>query len=56
MFAAREGKTETAMLLLERDANIEAKDNRMGWTALRWAARMGRTKTVDLLRERGAKH
>ena len=53
MLAAREGKTEIVKLLLDRDANIESKDN-WGNTALSLAAWEGKTKTVALLLKHGA--
>ena len=40
-------------MLLEKDANIEAKDN-CGWTPLWWAARHGHEAIVKLLLEKGA--
>jgi ankyrin repeat protein len=51
--AVSEGHTETAGLLLDRGAAIEAKDND-GKTALLLAATWGRTDTVRLLLVMGA--
>ena len=53
MLAARGWHTETVALLLDHDADIEAKDNKE-WTALMHAAWGGHTETVALLLDRGA--
>ena len=53
--AAKEGNTEEVELLLDRGANIEAKDID-GHTPLLLAAKWGKTETVELLLNRGAKH
>ncbi len=49
MRAADNGHTETAKLLLNNKADVNAKDNE-NRTALMWAAWRGNTKTVKLLR------
>jgi ankyrin repeat protein len=50
MDAAEKGHTETVALLLDRGANIHARNSK----ALQWAAVNGHTETVALLLERGA--
>ena len=54
MWAANNGYTETAELLLKHGANVNAKDNE-GSTALMCAADNGHTETANLLRRYGAK-
>eukprot|EP01051_Picozoa_sp_SAG22_P011330 SAG22_NODE_1079_length_5672_cov_4.668222_2_plen_171_part_00 len=51
MGATYYGHTETARLLLEAQAEVNAKDSKYGKTALMWAARDGHTETVRLLLE-----
>ncbi len=51
--AATKGRTDTAKLLLERGATVDAKDN-AGHTALLWAARCGYTDLVKFLQGKGA--
>ena len=51
--AATNGDAAAAGELLQKGANIEAKDN-LGWTPLIWAAYQGRTDVVTLLLEKGA--
>ena len=46
------GRTHTAALLLDREADVNARDNN-GASPLHLAARSGHTETADLLRERG---
>ncbi len=53
MWAARNGYTEIAELLIKHGAKIEAKDRDNG-TALMWAALRGKTETVELLLRYGA--
>ena len=52
--AAYNGDTTVVQQLLEKGANIEAKDND-GDTALKAAERKGNTEIVKLLREKGAR-
>ena len=52
-WAAIEGYTEVAVLLIEQGADVNAK-NRYGATPLRWAAGEGHTDVVKLLLEQGA--
>ena len=57
--AAREGKTETAALLLEAfiaEKGIDATVRRYGKTALIVAAEAGKTDTAALLLKHGTKH
>ena len=51
--AALKGNTGTARLLIEKGANIHAK-NETGSTPLHWAAKSGRIDTANLLIEKGA--
>ncbi len=53
MCAAQGGHAEIARLLLQRGANINARDNR-GLTALQIAKRWGNKETVAMLKEYGA--
>ena len=53
-WAVQEGHGVVVKLLLERGAELEAKDN-SGQTPLVWAARNGHEAVVKLLLERGAK-
>ena len=51
--AAAGGYIETAALLLDRGADVNAKNER-GWTPLHLAVRRGYTETAALLLDRGA--
>ena len=51
--AATNGDAAGVQQLLQKGANIEAKDN-LGWTPLIWAAYQGHTEVVNLLLEKGA--
>ncbi|KAA0163168.1 hypothetical protein FNF28_04395 [Cafeteria roenbergensis] len=51
--AAQKGHVELMRVLLDRGADLEAKDNN-GWTALIWAARNCHVEAVALLLDRGA--
>jgi ankyrin repeat protein len=51
MFAVH---TNIARLLLDRGADVNARDNRSRWTALHLAAAFGRTNMVELLLANGA--
>jgi ankyrin repeat protein len=53
--ASRAGKTDAIRFLLDRGANIEAKDGHMSRTPLLFAALRRREEAVKLLVERGAK-
>jgi len=53
MYAARNGHTTTAELLLDRGAVVD-NANTSGETSLMYAARDGHTATAELLLERGA--
>ena len=53
MKAAEDEKEDEARMLLERDANVNAKDA-FEWTALHWAAVNGRLVAARLLLENGA--
>jgi ankyrin repeat protein len=54
IYAARSGHEAVVRLLLERGADIEAKEKGRGWTALIWAAGVGHEAVMRLLLERGA--
>src|SRR4030066_296560 len=51
---AVKGYTETAKLLIEKGADVNAKDEFSGMTALIWASSYGHLETVKLLIEKGA--
>ncbi|KAK7409434.1 hypothetical protein QQX98_008395 [Neonectria punicea] len=51
--AAESGHEGIVKLLLEKGANVEAKDD-YGWTPLLWAAENGHEGIVKLLLEKGA--
>ncbi|KAA0168611.1 hypothetical protein FNF27_07123 [Cafeteria roenbergensis] len=53
MVAAQNGHESTVGLLLDRGADVEAR-NKSGWTAVMVAARNGHESTVGLLLDRGA--
>ena len=52
---AAEGTTDSVRWLLDRGANLHARDGQFASTPLSWAARAGREDMVDLLLERGAR-
>lgn len=52
--AARYGYTEIAALLIEKGADVNAKDDAIGMTPLILAASRGHTDTTKLLIEKGA--
>ncbi|MBV9742484.1 MAG: ankyrin repeat domain-containing protein [Acidobacteriia bacterium] len=54
MMAARVGSLDTMRVLLDRKANVNAKENLRGTTALMWAAEQSHPEAVKLLIERGA--
>jgi len=54
MKAAEDGIENEARMLLEKDANVNAK-NAFGWTALHWAAVNGRLVVTRLLLENGGR-
>jgi ankyrin repeat protein len=54
LWAAEEGHEAVVKLLLEKGAELEAKDS-SGWTALIWAAEKGHEAVVKLLLKKGAK-
>jgi hypothetical protein len=51
--AARNGHLDICRLLIDKGAQLEAKDW-MGWTPLHWAASQGHVEIVRLLCDRGA--
>jgi len=53
MHAAKNGDMGTVKVLLENNADINARDD-YGWTALMWAAYNGYTEIVNLLLENNA--
>ena len=52
-WAAYNGQTSTAQLLLESGSNSESQDQ-WGCTPLHWAARRGHNETVDRLIQKGS--
>ena len=54
MHAARNGHTDIVLLLLNKGANLEAKDTAYGRTALLWAVVHSRNNTVQALLDKGA--
>lgn len=55
--AAAYGKTNKVIALIEKGANVNARDNREDWkrwTPLHWAASCAQTETVETLIEAGA--
>ena len=52
--AAGEGHKEIAELLIEKGADVNAKNER-SWTPLHIAARSGHEEIADLLRKHGGK-
>jgi ankyrin repeat protein len=54
MYAAFEGRTEIVKMLLDKGADVNAKD-KYGQTALKVAASQDHTLVVDLLKQAGAK-
>jgi ankyrin repeat protein len=52
--AALAGKLDVVQLLVEKGANVNAKDNESGATPLHHAASWGRTEVVTFLLENGA--
>ena len=49
----RNGHGAVAKLLLDKDANLEAKDEN-GWTPLSWVAEIGYEEMGKLLLDKGA--
>ena len=54
MLAAGTGMADSARLLLERGADLEAREQKRGQTALMWAAADGHSRTVETLIDLGA--
>src|SRR5262249_37053453 len=54
MTAARTGSAASIALLLDRGANVDARDKWYGESALMWAAAQNHGDAVSLLSERGA--
>ncbi len=54
MAVARTGRTDTAGLLLDKGANVNARETWGGQTALMWAAAQQQPEMITLLIERGA--
>ncbi len=54
MAVARTGRTDTARLLLDKGANVNAKEQWGGQTALMWAAAQQQPAMIRLLLKRGA--
>jgi ankyrin repeat protein len=53
-WAALDGNEPTVRLLLEKGAELEAKDGEYGQTPLSWAVENGHESIVKMLIERGA--
>jgi len=53
-YAAGNGHTETVMLLLDHNADVNDRRFTDGFTALQWASQQGHTETVKLLLDRHA--
>ena len=49
MLASRSGNKEAVQLLLDRGAQVNAKENLRGTTALMWAAEQGHSDIIRLL-------
>jgi len=54
MFAARNGNVEAIRVLLDRRAEVNARETLRGTTALMWAAEQGHAKAVKLLIDHNA--
>jgi ankyrin repeat protein len=54
MLASRTGAVEAMRVLIDRGANLNAKDTERGTTPMMWAADQGHAEAVRLLIERGA--
>ena len=54
MLASRTGAVEAMRVLIDRGANLNAKDTERGTTPMMWAADQGHAAAVRLLIERGA--
>ncbi len=52
--AAKEGDTAKVQVLLDKGADVNAKDNFSSWTALMFAARYGHTTIVQALLDKDA--
>ncbi len=54
MRAAGMGHTETAKMLIDKGADINAKDDKISLTALSWATQRGHTEIIEMLIDKGA--
>ncbi len=54
MLAARNGNLEAIKILLDHQANVNAKERMRGTTALMWASERGNAAAMKLLIDRGA--
>jgi ankyrin repeat protein len=54
MTAARTGRVEAVRLLIDRGADVHAKESRRGQTALLWAAAEGNVEVIQTLLKAGA--
>jgi ankyrin repeat protein len=54
MFAARNGKVDALKIILDHNANVNAKESLRGTTALMWAAEQGHPAAVAMLVQHGA--
>ena len=52
--ASQYGHTEIVSMLIKAGADVNAKEDKDGWTALMWASAEGHTEIANLLKKHGA--